>query len=85
MGKPFNTCFSGNCEFIKQGESRMHCTHPDAIDLITLSEPCTHCGRKPNESHPGCGNCIGRGSYAYPVAYEDCDCSGYKRKKIKHI
>lgn len=81
MSKPFDTCFSGNCAFLKQGSTSMHCTHPNAVKLISLLEPCLHCGRRPNDNKPGCGICIGRGAYAYPMAYEDCDCNGYKRKK----
>ena len=63
----------------------MHCTYKEAIYLVALTEPCVMCGRKPNEGHPGCGNCIGRGTYAYPNAYEDCDCGGYEKIKISKL
>ena len=60
----------------------MKCSHPDAINYVKLTKQCEVCGRLPEVEKGGCGNCIGRGNYAYPVAYENCDCGGYERKLL---
>ena len=73
-----NTCFSGNCKWIKQGKC-VYCSHPNAIEYVELKAPCACCSRKPNENKNGCGACIGRGLYVYPFAYEQCDCGGYEK------
>jgi len=73
-----NKCFSGHCKHKKQGTDCMHCASPKAIQYYELTEPCPVCGREPGVNRKGCGNCIGRGRYIYPGAYEDCDCGGYE-------
>ncbi len=73
-----NKCFAGYCKFAKQGEQSMYCSSHKKILYYELTEPCPVCKRKPGQLKPACGNCIGRGRYIYPNAYEDCDCSGYE-------
>ncbi len=75
------TCWHGRCKWLVQGESCVHCSHPNAVNYVELTKPCEMCGRLPGIEEKGCGNCIGRGHYVYPIAYEDCDCGGYEKAK----
>jgi len=73
-----NTCFAGKCKWAKQFPNSMACSNPKSIKYRKLDKPCETCGRKPMVERAGCGACIGRGLYIYPVAYEQCDCNGYE-------
>lgn len=75
-----NKCFSGNCKFAVQGSNCMHCSHKNAIIFKKINKSCEVCGRLVDSELLGCGNCMGRGHYIYPIAYEDCDCDGYEKR-----
>lgn len=75
--KPPPTC--GGCKHLIQGPSCMRCDHPNKITYMNITDTCSNCGRKPNIKKGGCGACIGRGLYVYPVLYNTCDCGGFEK------
>lgn len=79
--KPFekNNCFG--CKWLIQDVFCMHCNHKDRIIFQKLEKPCEYCGRKIHSKKGGCGACIGRGEYAHPNIYDQCDCGGYEEDK----
>lgn len=76
-------CF--DCKYNIQGDSCMHCAHNQSRKFVQLDKSCPNCGRKVSSPVGGCGACMGRGSYTYPGAYDDCDIDKFDPKYCQVI